>query len=695
MKKVSIVIISLVFFLTACLDNNGDSTPKSSANDIVQFQLSSKTGDAAIDTINNTVTIEVAYGTGLASLSPTISVSEYASIDPQSGDAIDFSSGAVDYTVTAEDGTEQVWEVTVTEAVILSSSNDILTFELTNQVAPAAIDSNNHTVAISVSSGTGLTGLTPTITVSNSATISPLSGASVDFDSGPVTYTVEAEDGTEQSWTVTVTEAESSAKDITGFTLANRTGESVIDSTAGTVSIQVLYNSDLTALSPSITVSDSAAISPESGEAVDFSSGSTTYTVTAEDDTTKTWTVSVDGIYTAPVSDTPAWYKKLDRNWERDEFTKTVKIDSEDSVYVISSADSVRWWLIKYNNFGSQQWEKLYNDAGPAMAIDSNNNVYVAGSGSEVISVDGGMKTVRYWSIKKFSSDGTEDTTNWNKKLEDSDGKYDEIRAIAIDSNDNVYVAGSGKKLISSTSNEDIWIKKFSNDGIEDTTNWDKKIDGNDDTDLVTSLAIDSNDNVFVASRSYDLVSDSSGYDIWLKKYSNAGVEDTTNWNKKIDFYNNHDFEPYLAIDSNDNIYLASSSNNLLTDSSDIDWLIKKYSNDGVEDTALWDKIFDGNSGRDSIFAIEIDSNNNIYVAGYGENLISSTSNQDCWVKKFFPNGIEDTLEWNMMFDQNEWINMVRSIAFDSSDNIYMAGYGYKLVNSNSAYDGWLMKYTY
>ena len=55
-------------------------------------------------------------GTGLSSLSPTITISACATINPNSGTTQDFSGGPATYTVTAMDGTPQDWEVTITEA---------------------------------------------------------------------------------------------------------------------------------------------------------------------------------------------------------------------------------------------------------------------------------------------------------------------------------------------------------------------------------------------------------------------------------------------------------------------------------------------------------------------------------------------------------------------------------------------------
>lgn len=88
--------------------------------EILAFELAESTGSATIDPAAGTVDIEVAYGTDLTALEPTITVSPGATIDPASGVAQDFSS-PVDYTVTAENGTDtQIWTVTVTEGVSIT-----------------------------------------------------------------------------------------------------------------------------------------------------------------------------------------------------------------------------------------------------------------------------------------------------------------------------------------------------------------------------------------------------------------------------------------------------------------------------------------------------------------------------------------------------------------------------------------------
>ena len=71
--------------------------------------------------------------------------------------------------------------------------------------------------------------------------------------------------------------------------------------TTGTITITLPYGTDLTALKPALTLKGAVSVSPASGATVNLSSP-VTYTVTAEDGTTKTYTVTA---YTKaqPVSD--------------------------------------------------------------------------------------------------------------------------------------------------------------------------------------------------------------------------------------------------------------------------------------------------------------------------------------------------------------------------------------------------------
>lgn len=175
---------------------------RSTANDILTFSLPEQTNSAVIDNDAHTVNCEISFSADLTAQTPTITISDYATINPASGVTQDFTN-PVSYIVTAEDNTTQEWIVTVTKAATASSANDIVSFTFANQINSAIIDTMNHTVNAVLDWQQSLTSVTPTITISDLATITPASGVAQDF-TAPITYTVMAEDSTEQEWIVTI-----------------------------------------------------------------------------------------------------------------------------------------------------------------------------------------------------------------------------------------------------------------------------------------------------------------------------------------------------------------------------------------------------------------------------------------------------------------------------------------------------------
>ncbi len=95
----------------------------------------------------------------------------------------------------------------------LSNRKEILSFEFQELSPPVAanVNSDGLQVTATVPFGTDLSSLTPTIQISENATISPPSGVENDFSTA-ATYVVTAEDGSTADWTVEITEAEQDAQ---------------------------------------------------------------------------------------------------------------------------------------------------------------------------------------------------------------------------------------------------------------------------------------------------------------------------------------------------------------------------------------------------------------------------------------------------------------------------------------------------
>jgi hypothetical protein len=256
-----------------------------SAKSISGFVIPGQTGISAIVEAARTIAVTVPFGTNVKVLKPTITTSG-VTVSPAGGVAQDFTS-PVTYTVTAADGSTQVYVVTVTVAP--DTPKAITAFGLASPAATGSVNETLHTVAVTVPYGTDVTALAPTIAASG-VSVSPAGGVAQDFTS-PVTYTVTAADGSTQSYVVTVTLAARPAKAITAFSFAGSAAAGDIDEAEQTIFVVVPYGTDLKSLIPTITIVGDA-VRPASGVAQDFTDP-VTYTVTASDDSKRSYTVTV------------------------------------------------------------------------------------------------------------------------------------------------------------------------------------------------------------------------------------------------------------------------------------------------------------------------------------------------------------------------------------------------------------------
>lgn len=290
----------------------------------------------------------------LSALVPTITVSENATVSPASGSAVDFSQGTVTFTVTAQDGVTT--RAYFAKAVTGTTDNPDITYPIDEQLAgeykgllnitlggsPVGSDiARNITVAkvddetvsltledfsfMGMELGTikvdsckiagsdipeydySLSGeQTLTLNVIGEQHVTVDGGfadntisltISIDFNGTPVDVTF---DGTK------LTGNESSEALITSFTFdaSNSANAAVFGTTLDqdnrTVSVSMNPDTagawDLTALVPTIEVSQGATVTPASGSAIDLSNGkSVTFTVVAENGTENTYTVSASG----------------------------------------------------------------------------------------------------------------------------------------------------------------------------------------------------------------------------------------------------------------------------------------------------------------------------------------------------------------------------------------------------------------
>ena len=193
-------MLAVMLFMNACdVEKEPYIQGAESEKYILVFKVDSVY--ASIDEDNRLVRLDFPAGTDVTHLTPTITISNYATIEPASGVAQDFTN-PVFYTVTAMDGSETQYMV---EAFVHDADNEksILLFRFDALDDDGVIDEILHRIDFVLPAETDVTQLVPTIVVSEGATVEPASGVAQDF-TNPVTYTVTAQNGTTAAYTVTV-----------------------------------------------------------------------------------------------------------------------------------------------------------------------------------------------------------------------------------------------------------------------------------------------------------------------------------------------------------------------------------------------------------------------------------------------------------------------------------------------------------
>ena len=339
-----------------------------------------------------------------------------------------------------------------------SSENDIITFSVPDMLS-VDIDNDDHTVTaeISYASTENLSAIVPTITVSEYAEITLVgdvayvAGNAQDF-TNPVVYTVVAENGTPQTWTVTVTRSAnaSSEKDIIAFTFVGQVGESVIDATEHTVTAFASWNISLEdPITPTIEVSPMATISPESGVAQNFSAP-VSYTVTAEDESTQEWIVTITQD-SSTLASLP--------------YTCNFEDATENANWVLENGNELNnWYIGAATNHGGANGLYISDDNGASYHYNTTDGTYS--------DEDRGSYVYAYRQINVAETGRYDISFDW---LANGEGSYDLLRAFAVPlTSGSTLVAGNANGMTSYTNtNPTGWIDIANPTGIlNQQTEW-------------------------------------------------------------------------------------------------------------------------------------------------------------------------------------------------------------------------------
>jgi hypothetical protein len=270
------------------IQSNMVSVRQAVNTDILGVLFSAQTKTPLIVYDSAKVYVDLAYGTNITSLSPSIRIPTGSFISPASGTAQNFTS-PVSYTVANGIDT-RVWQIRV--RVNPNDKADITGVTLTGSVGTPVINTSTNYVELHIPYGNDPEKLAPTFTVSPGAKMYPSSGTVRDFTI-PVYYTVSAQDGTNQKvWKVAVIVNANTKSGIEDVILSQQTKSAVIDNEKHIVYCEVPYGTDYSVLKPVIKTSPGATI-----DAVNIAKSygiASEYLITSQDSSSTTsWQIVV------------------------------------------------------------------------------------------------------------------------------------------------------------------------------------------------------------------------------------------------------------------------------------------------------------------------------------------------------------------------------------------------------------------
>ena len=275
----------------------------------------------------------------------------------------------------------------------------------------------------------------------------------------------------------------------------------------------------------------------------------------------------------------------------------------------------------------TQEWVATFDgvesqeETAKAVAVDSDGNVYVAG---QAAANSAGFLTVKY------AKNGAE---QWTAAY---DGFY--ARVIAVDGDGNVYVAGAGPNTMSGrdyvtikydAAGDEQWVQTY-NGGITFNTvvAIGLYVDG-DDGKVYVYVTGDSgpSSSPDIATVKYDAA---DGTEIWVERYGGPDGESAS--------------ATAMAVDSSGNVHVSGRCIGSVETSYDYDYATIKYDKDGVQQ---WARLHAGPVGnRDYAIAMGLDSLGNVAVSGYTFN--TQNGNVDFLTIQYNSAGV---LQWEQVYE--------------------------------------------
>jgi type II secretory pathway pseudopilin PulG len=267
------------------------------------------------------------------------------------------------------------------------------------------------------------------------------------------------------------------------------------------------------------------------------------------------------------------------------------------------------------------------------------------------------------------------------------------------DSSGNVYTSGYTSGSLPGFTNPsppgyDAFLRKYDSDGTEI---WTRQF-GTTGTDNAYDVITDASGNVYIAGYTSGVLPGQTGaggsYDTYLRKYNSAGTE---LWTQQFGT-TGADFPQRMALDSSGNIYILGDTTGAFATFTNLglkDVYLRKYNSSGV---VQWTQQFGTSAaGDETPRSIALDTSGNVYIAGYTTGSLPTftvSGTTDAFWRKYDSTGaVLLTVQYGASTGSIDYGN---GIAVDTSGNIYASGMtdGTWATQSNvGAFDAYFVKY--
>lgn len=355
------------------------------------------------------------------------------------------------------------------------------------------------------------------------------------------------------------------------------------------------------------------------------------------------------------------WWRSFDSVYGLDDFSESVAVDSANNVYVAGESNGLHNYdilLIKYSPSGSRLWTRRLDgpghglDASVKVSVGSSDNIVLAG----YVTKPNGTTDIE---LLKYDPSGQR---LWEQRYNGPANSFDYPWAMSTDSSGNIYIAGDS---VGVGTNYDYLTLKYSATGV---LQWARRYNGSGGAgiDVATALTLDPNLNVLVTGVSYN--PNTAAQDYVTTKYAPDG---SLLWRKTYagDSSQEDNHPVAIASDANGNAVVFGT----LEDTGGVsteDWILLKY---GAAGTLSWQRRYDDPlHGRDLAIDAAVDASGNIYLTGGS---LGTNNDADYLTVKYSPTG---SRLWVRRFNGAANLNdLPEDLTLDANGNVVITGYSH------------------